>query len=179
MRPDFMDEVCKDCIRQVEENANRINLETVPQCSRCNFLVIIKIEPFHDGIINSLFPKIKQVLDAFLSSANCARMQEGLYLETEVSDNDLREARIFRFATAISNVLNLSKSDKEFLVLQIHCNGSCKHKDLPHYEDFATSVSPLKVGALADFLKDTLSKRDLVGCIKIESARIGTCGQCL
>ena len=94
-------------------------------------------------------------------------MKDGLYVEAELTDNDLKEACVFRFATAVSNALNLVKDDEEYLVLKIFDGGSCEDKDEPLYEDFGTSASVLKVGGLAGFLQEKMVKGDVVGCVKI------------
>lgn len=168
MRPDLMDEVCEEGVRDVKDCANMVTVEPEPQCDRCNFHAIIKMEPYHEELAERIIHRIKYVLDVVLRPEICMGMKDGVYVEAELTDNGLREACVFRFATAVSNALNLLKSNEEFLVLKIYKGGSCKYKDEPLYEDFATSVSPLKAGMLAGFLQEKIGKGDVVGCVKID-----------
>ena len=168
MRPDFMDKVCEECIRQEEDIAKNVTVEPIPQCGRCNFLAVVKIEPYNEEMAERIIHRIMCVLNVILTPDICSGVKDGLYVEAEFSDNDLREARIFRFATAISIALNLSKSDEEFLMLKIYKGGTCKDNDEPLYEDFATSVLPLKAGMLAGFLQEKMGRGDVVGCVKID-----------
>lgn len=168
MRPGFMDNVCEECIREEQNVAKRVTVEPDPQCDRCNFLAIIKIEPYNKEMAERIIHRIKYVLNVILAPNICLRIKDGLYVEAELSDNVLREARIIRFGTAISIALNLLKSNEEFLVLKIYKGGTCKYKDEPLYEDFASSVSPLKAEMLAGSLQEKIGKGDVVGCVKID-----------
>lgn len=170
MRSDFMDKVCEECIREEQDCTKNVTVEPDPQCDRCNFLAIIKIELYNKEMAERIIHRIEYVLNVILAPDICLRMKDGLSVEAELSDNDLREAHIFRFAIAISNALNLSKSDEEFLVLKIYKGETCKDNDEPLYEDSATSVSPLKIGRLAGFLQEKMGKGDVVGCVKIDGA---------
>ena len=167
MRPDFMDEVCENYIRVEEDCANMVTVDPNPQCDRCNFHAIIKIEPYHVEMAERIIHRIKYVLDVVLRPDICVGMKDGLYVEAELTDNDLKDACVFRFASAISNALNLTKSEEEFVTLKIYRGSSCEDKDEPLYEYFATSVSPLKVGCLAGILQEKMVKGNIVGCVKI------------
>lgn len=167
MMPDLMDKVCEECIRDAEDCEKNVTVEPDPQCDRCNFHAIVKIEPYHEDVAERIIHRIKYVLDVVLRPGICLGMKDGLYVETLSPANDLRESRIFRFATAISNALNLAKCDEDFLLIKIYRGSTCKDNDEPQYEDFATSVSPLKVGMLAGFLQEKMEKGDVVGCVKI------------
>ena len=167
MRPVFMDEVFENYIRVEEDCANMVTVDPNPQCDRCNFHAIIKIEPYHKEMVERIIHRIKYVLDVVLRPDICLGMKDGLYVEAKLYDNGIREACIFRFATAVSNALNLSKGDEEFVTLKIYRGGSCEDKDEPLYEDFATSVSPLKVGCLAGILQEKMVKGNIVGGVKI------------
>ena len=167
MRPDLMDEVCEEGVRDVKDCANMVTVEPEPQCDRCNFHAIIKMEPYHEELAERIIHRIKYVLDVVLRPEICMGMKDGLYVEAELTDNDLKEACVFRFASAISNALNLTKSEEEFVTLKIYRGSSCEDKDEPLYEDFATSVSPLKVGCLAGILQEKMVKGNIVGCVKI------------
>lgn len=170
MSPDFMDKVCEECVREVENYANDVTIEPDPQCSRCNFLAIIKIEPYHKEMAERINHRIKHVLDVVLRPDFCLEKENRLYVEADLSDNVIQETCVFRFATAICNALNLVKSDEEFVTLKIYRGGSCKDckdKDEPQYKDYGTSVSPLKIGGLAGFLQEKTGKGEVVGCVKI------------
>ena len=167
-----MDKVCEECVREVENYANDVTIEPDPQCGRCNFLAIIKIEPYHEEKAERIIRRIKYVVDVVLRPDICMVEKDGLYVEVELTDNVLREACVVRFATAISNALNLTKSEEEFVTLKIYRGSSCEDKDEPQYEDFGTSVSALKVGGLAGFLQEKIGKGDVVGCVKIIDAGI-------
>lgn len=167
MRPDLMDEICEDYIRVEEICANMVTVRPDSQCDRCNFHAIIKIEPYHEEKAERIIRRIKYVVDVVLRPVICMVEKDGLYVEVELTDNVLREACVVRFATAISNALNLVKNDEEYLELKIFGGGSCEDKDEPQYEDFGTSVSALKVGGLAGFLQEKMVKGNIVGCVKI------------
>lgn len=167
MRPDFMDEVCENYIRVEEDCANMVTVEPNPQCDRCNFHAIIKIEPYHVEMAERIIHRIKYILDVVLRPEICMAVKDGLYVEAKLYDNGIRETYVFRFASAISNALNLTKSEEEFVTLKIYRGSSCEEKGEPLYEDFGTSVSALKVGGLAGFLQEKMGKGEFVGCVKI------------
>lgn len=82
-----------------------------------------------------------------------------MYVEAEWSNNGIGEACVMRFATAVSNALNLAKCDEEFVILKIYSDGSCKDIDEPQNEDYGTLVSSLKTGGLVGFLQEKIGDR--------------------
>lgn len=87
-----MDEICEDCIRVEENCANMVTVGPDPQCDRCNFHAIIKIEPYHEEKAERIIRRIKYVVDVVLRPDICMVVKDGLYVEVELTDNVLREA---------------------------------------------------------------------------------------
>lgn len=154
MRPSILDCMTPEdiCIRGVYEDC-----EFNP-----NFIIWIGIEPYSDVLANGILSKLVHLIEGSGGSVSNSK-KTFMFLDKKYTEKEL-----YIWANRISMALNLECHADVFLLVKVCRAEGEKDLNCPIYEDFATTVAPLKVGKLVDFLRWCGSERWKYGRIEID-----------
>lgn len=163
-----LDDVCSEVAKDIERSAARlIAEEVIPQCCQCDFLAVIRLDPFDDGWAKRIEMSLPYILRMSLSSISDSSTEHGHYFEFDLSDKDVNEDYLLRLAGIISNALMVKENSEGYLTLDIYRHARNKKSFVHEYSDFATDCAPLQAERLAAFLKIFAETKVTIGCIKV------------
>lgn len=173
----FLDEICSEVAKSIEHSsARQIAEEKVLHCNCCDFLAVIRIVPFDEEWARSIIRRLVFVLGVLFSVISEFATERGHYFEFDLSDRDINEDYLLRFARIISNTLMVIKDSDGYLILDIFRHARNKKGFIHEYHDFATDCSPLLAGRLADFLKLFAEAKVTIGCVEVRGEdAVGNC----